>query len=249
MKYIANAFLPLLILALLLPSAGPASAQSFQVAAMSAEASGNPGDYLEVKIPVTNISGKALNLRIEITDRSNLPEGWETQICFFQNCFPPSVILKDGAMDANLSEPLDIAFSTTSSPASGSVKVVVTNLDNTDEKVELTFSASTLLASADRPAASDLLLSQNYPNPFSLTEVPTTTIMYRMAEAGNATLKVYNLLGREVRTLVNEFRPIGRSSVTWNGRDNNGRLLPAGIYMYKLTTKSQTLSRRLMITR
>jgi hypothetical protein len=199
---------------------------------------------------VTNTSGKALNLRIEITDRSNLPAGWETQICFFQNCFPPSVVLKDGTMDADLTEPLDIAFATTSEPASGSVTVVVTNLDNTNEKVELTFAASTMgTSSAGSPVASELLLSQNYPNPFSLSKVPNTTIGYRMAEAGNATIKVYNLLGREVRTLVNEFRPVGKSSVTWNGRDNNGRLLPAGIYMYKLTTKSQTLSRRLMITR
>lgn len=249
MKNSAIVFLPLLILALLLPVGGPAAAQSFQVASTTAELSGNPGDYLEVKIPVTNISGKALNLRVEITDRSNLPAGWETQICFFQNCFPPSVTTKDGTMDAGFSEPLDIAFSTTSTPASGSVKVVLTNLDNTNEKVEMTFAASTMVTSASQPLASDLALSQNFPNPFALSKVPSTTIGYRLSDAGIATLKVYNLLGKEVRTLVNEFRPAGKSQVNWDGRDNNGRPLPAGIYMYKLTTKTQTLSRRLMITR
>ena len=250
MKHIANAFLPILIVALLLPLAGPAAAQSFSVAKTTAEASGSPNDWVQVKIEVSNVAGKAINLRVEITDRSGLPEGWDTQICFFQNCFPPGSTAHEGSMEAGFKEELDITFITNDTPGSGTVKVKVTNLDNTAETADLTFTATTgVNSAATAPLASDLFLSQNYPNPFSLSAVPATTITFRMAEAGNASLKVYNLLGKEVRTLINEFRPFGKSSVSWDGRDNNGRLVPAGIYMYKLSTRTQTLSRRLMITR
>jgi flagellar hook assembly protein FlgD len=126
----------------------------------------------------------------------------------------------------------------------------VTNIDVPSEKTELTFTATTgSTSAAGVPVASELILSQNYPNPFSMSKSNMTTITYRMADAGNATLKIYNLLGKEVRTLVNEMRPLGKSSIGWDGRDNAGRQVPAGIYVYKLTTNTQTLSRRMMITR
>ena len=245
----AKVFLPVLLLALFLPVFGPVAAQSFEVASMSALASGNPSDYLEVKILVTNRTASPLNLQIEITDRSALPEGWETQICFFQNCYPPGVNLKKGQLPASSSELLDIAFATTSTPATGSVKVMVTNTDNPAEKVELTFTASTMTTGASVPTAGELNLQQNYPNPFSHSKTTSTTIAFRLAESSPVTLKVFNLLGKEVRTLLSEVRPAGRSSASWDGRDNDGRPVPAGIYVYKLSTRSQSLSRRMMITR
>jgi hypothetical protein len=250
MSRIANVFLPFLLLAFLLPVIGPAAAQNFHVASSSAVASGNPMDWVQVKIEVTNVAGKTINLRVEITDRSELAEGWDTQICFFQNCFPPGTTAHDGPMAAGYKEELDITFITNGTPGTGTVKVRVTNLDNTSETADLTFTATTgSTSSAPAPLAGEMMLSQNYPNPFALSKTPATTVTYRMSEAGSMTLKVYNLLGKEVRTLVNEFRPVGKSSVSWDGRDSNGRPVPAGIYVYKLSTRSQTLSRRMMITR
>ncbi|MFZ1730974.1 MAG: T9SS type A sorting domain-containing protein [Bacteroidota bacterium] len=250
MNRIVKAFFPLLIFSMLLAYTGPAIAQGYRVAAASAQAAGVPSDWVQVKIELANISGKDLNLRVEITDRSGLPSDWNTQICFFQNCFPPGSTAHEGTMVTDFKEDIDITFITGANPGTATVKVLVTNLDNTNEKTELTFTAITTLASVPgAPTASDLILSQNYPNPFSLGKYNGTTITYRMAESGNATLKVYNLLGKEVLALVNEMRPIGKSSITWDGRDNTGRQVPAGIYVYKLTTNSQTLSRRMMITR
>lgn len=250
MKRFETALFPLLILALLLTYSGNIFAQSYHVAASSATKSGLPLDWIPVQIEVENISGRVLNLRVEITDRSGLPAEWDTQICFFENCFPPGSTAHEGTMAVGFKEAFDITFITPSTPGTGTVKALVTNLDNTSEKTELTFTATTMPTSAAGiPAAGELLLSQNYPNPFSHSKSTGTTISYRMTASGNATIKVYNLLGKEVRTLVNEMRPFGRSSVTWDGRDNAGRAVPAGIYMYKLTTNSLTLSRRLMITR
>jgi hypothetical protein len=69
------------------------------------------------------------------------------------------------------------------------------------------------------------LLSQNYPNPFN----PSTTITYQIPEINFVTLKVYNALGNEIETLVNEEKPIGIYEITWYTEQ-----LPSGIYFYQL---------------
>jgi hypothetical protein len=69
------------------------------------------------------------------------------------------------------------------------------------------------------------LLSQNYPNPFN----PSTTITYQIPEINFVTLKVYNALGNEIETLVNEEKPTGIYEITWYTEQ-----LPSGIYFYQL---------------
>lgn len=76
------------------------------------------------------------------------------------------------------------------------------------------------------PAAFQLL--QNYPNPFN----PETTIRFQLSELSFVTLKVYDVLGREVVTLVNEFRQPGIHNTTFN---INNYSLPSGTYFYRLT--------------
>ena len=68
-------------------------------------------------------------------------------------------------------------------------------------------------------------LYQNYPNPFN----PTTKISYQIPEPSFVTLKVYDMLGNEIKTLVNEEKPAGSYRVEFNGRE-----LPSGIYVYKI---------------
>jgi flavodoxin len=73
-------------------------------------------------------------------------------------------------------------------------------------------------------------LNQNYPNPFN----PTTTICYQLPVCSKVNLKIYDILGNEVRTLVNENKAAGYHSVVWNGADNSGRQLSSGVYFYSL---------------
>ena len=74
-------------------------------------------------------------------------------------------------------------------------------------------------------------LSQNYPNPFN----PETRIDYTIPEQQNVSLKVYNMLGEMVKELVNEVKPAGTYSVTFN-TSSHGDGLPSGVYVYRLQT-------------
>jgi hypothetical protein len=73
-------------------------------------------------------------------------------------------------------------------------------------------------------------LSQNYPNPFN----PATRIQYSLEKECQVSLKVYNLSGQEIRTLMNEYQTAGVKNTVWDGRNNHKQLVPSGIYIYKI---------------
>jgi hypothetical protein len=88
-------------------------------------------------------------------------------------------------------------------------------------------------------------LSQNYPNPFN----PETRIAYSLAKATRVNLTIYNLLGQEVRTLVDGFREAKLHTVTWNAKDNKGLEVPSGLYFYRLQTEDYTKTVRMLLIR
>jgi len=83
-------------------------------------------------------------------------------------------------------------------------------------------------------------LGQNYPNPFN----PFTNIKYSIPADGNVTLKVYDVLGNEVGTLVDEFKQAGTFDVTFNGSN-----LSSGVYYYRLTAGENMSTKKLMLTK
>jgi len=93
----------------------------------------------------------------------------------------------------------------------------------------------------NNPGIDNFSLNQNYPNPFN----PTTNIGFRIASAsggGFVTLKVYDILGREVATLVNEEKPAGNYEVEFDGG-----ALASGIYFYKLQTGNYTSVKKMIL--
>ncbi len=98
-----------------------------------------------------------------------------------------------------------------------------------------------------------LTLSQNYPNPFN----SNTTINYQLSAIGGqrsaVSLKVYNILGQEVKTLVDERQPAGSYRVLWDGRDNYGKEVSSGVYFYRLEVKGgsseMTKTRKMILMR
>jgi hypothetical protein len=73
-------------------------------------------------------------------------------------------------------------------------------------------------------------LHQNYPNPFN----PTTKIRYDIPEASVVTLSIYNLMGKEVRTLINSEQKAGFKNIQWNATNDLGKPVPAGVYIYTI---------------
>jgi predicted lipoprotein with Yx(FWY)xxD motif len=87
-------------------------------------------------------------------------------------------------------------------------------------------------------APNNFALFQNYPNPFN----PTTNISYQLPVTGNVTLKIYDMLGREVAILVNEVKEPGAYELKWNAAN-----VPSGIYLYKLSAGNYTQTRKLVL--
>jgi len=73
-------------------------------------------------------------------------------------------------------------------------------------------------------------LSQNYPNPFNLQ----TTISYQLPVFSKVTLKIFDVLGQELRTLLNEHKSAGYHSVIWDGKNELGERVDSGVYFYQL---------------
>ncbi len=89
----------------------------------------------------------------------------------------------------------------------------------------------------------DYALLQNYPNPFNAS----TLIEFTVREGGYARLEVYDILGRNVATLVDGFVPAGHSQAVWNGTDARGNTLSSGIYFYRLTTSDFTGLKKMVL--
>jgi hypothetical protein len=93
--------------------------------------------------------------------------------------------------------------------------------------------------------AKKIVSLRNSPNPFN----PSTTIAYTLGEAGNVRLSVYNLLGQEVRVLVDNARAEGSHSVRWDGRDALGREVTSGVYFYRLAIGGEIMIRKMVFAK
>ena len=87
-------------------------------------------------------------------------------------------------------------------------------------------------------------LDQNYPNPFN----PATTMSFVISHQSFVTLKVYDMLGEQVATLVNEVKQPGEYTVRWNAASATGGL-PSGVYFYRLQAGSFTETKKLLLIR
>jgi hypothetical protein len=81
-------------------------------------------------------------------------------------------------------------------------------------------------------------LSQNYPNPFN----PVTTIKYQIPKSGVVTLKVYDILGKEVANLVNEYKDEGKYNINFDASK-----LASGVYIYQIKANDYISSKKMML--
>jgi C1A family cysteine protease len=86
-------------------------------------------------------------------------------------------------------------------------------------------------------------LFNNYPNPFN----PTTTISYDLPAATHVEICIYNVLGQQINTLVNEAQEAGRHQVVWDGTDRNGNAVASGMYFYRLIADDFVKTKKMML--
>ena len=88
-------------------------------------------------------------------------------------------------------------------------------------------------------------LHQNYPNPFN----PITTIRYDLPEQSFVSIKIYDILGRRIRKLINTTQDAGYKSVIWDGTDELGRNVGTGSYLYQIKAGDLTQTRKMLLLR
>jgi hypothetical protein len=97
--------------------------------------------------------------------------------------------------------------------------------------VNLTMSVASVSAvNADATTPDAFALDQNYPNPFN----PSTTIAYTLPVASTVSIRIFNVVGQEIATLVNAQTAAGRFDAVWNGRNESGAQVASGVYIYRL---------------
>jgi hypothetical protein len=91
--------------------------------------------------------------------------------------------------------------------------------------------------------ADEFVLENNYPNPFN----PVTTIDFKVPKTSDISIVVYNTLGQKVRTLVDASMPAGKHSVTWDGKNDIGNMLPTGMYFYTLEAAATKITKKMVL--
>ncbi|MDR3627126.1 MAG: T9SS type A sorting domain-containing protein, partial [Ignavibacteriaceae bacterium] len=118
-------------------------------------------------------------------------------------------------------------------------------IDPTDYKTQYySYKISTVTDVKDKNAITKITykLSQNYPNPFN----PSTIINYQLSDRNNVSIKIYNLLGQEIETLINKVQPAGKYSVAFNS-SANGIHLSSGVYFYRLQAGNYIETKKMIL--
>lgn len=96
---------------------------------------------------------------------------------------------------------------------------------------------------SENPSPEIFLLHQNYPNPFN----PSTVIQYELKSSAHVKLNIYNVAGQVVRSLIDNTEVQGTHSVQWDGRDNDGKGVSAGVYLYRLQAGGFSQTKKMVL--
>lgn len=121
-----------------------------------------------------------------------------------------------------------------------SITVARENVRRAIAEYESNFASMTYVSPPPSNPVTDYLLYHNYPNPFN----PTTTIRYEIPQDGVVTIKIYDVLGQEVETIVNEFKKANRYEVEFNSFG-----LASGVYVYRMKVNDFIESKKMVLLR
>ena len=207
------------------------------------------GTYeIVIDFEVINISQVEQTV-FEVRTLDSLPSGWTSSLCIGEFCFssetdsiattPP--LFTPLQPDDTLATSVHVFTDTLNNPTGTAyIQIEVGTFSNPEVRYPLNFMITTDPSmGVNEPALlSNYSLSQNYPNPFN----PSTKINYNVAEPGFVQLKVYNVLGVEVVSLVNEQKYAGNYTV-----DFDASRFSSGVYFYSLTVNNFTQTRKMIL--
>lgn len=220
----------------------------------------------------SKLFGKALAVPITVTGKTyvsgNYPSHWTNWVTLdlrsynikADNSFVASFVV-DGAYQQNSANGPNRVMHTYQ-PSSNSLtfttqnntrkwyNLYVDNVEPKDSFIVYLIRAYVSTGTSDVEEVVELIpsaysLDQNYPNPFN----PSTIISYSIPTPGNVQIKIYDVLGREVRSLINEEKAAGKYNIAWDSRDNYGRRVSSGIYFYTITAGSFIQTRKMVLTK
>ncbi|BDQ02963.1 T9SS type A sorting domain-containing protein [Ignavibacterium sp.] len=204
------------------------------------------GDEVVIYIDLTNIS-QAEQTVFVVRTINQMPNGWSTSLCF-DYCYPDwmdsiatTQTYGSSPLQPGESREVSVHFFTNNAPNTGMVQLQAGTFRNPDQRITVELQASTFDPTSVEDEVNSITnfnLEQNYPNPFN----PATKIRWQSPISGWQTLKVYDLLGNEISTLVNEEKPAGNHELIFNASD-----LPSGIYFYRLTVGAFSQSKAMIL--
>ena len=127
----------------------------------------------------------------------------------------------------------------------GQIKIIQDNTDYTDfadASGNFTINVTTGVKK-NRSFSESFILYHAYPNPFN----PTTTIRYELSQRSQISLKVYSILGLEIRTLIDDVQSPGLKSVIWDGTNNQGESVGSGVYIYQIRAGNEIQTRKMTL--
>jgi hypothetical protein len=238
----------LILLAVFAFSSG-AYSQSFQYVKIGADTNiytGAEPDAAYTYAYMKNTGTTTLQLRLQRTFNS-LAANWTSSLCYglcyaeFIDVIPPTneppITLAPGQQDT-----MDVTWYVPNNGI-GTVKVKLFNTANTSEFIERTFNVrrGTVGITPINSIVKNFELKQNYPNPFN----PTTNINFSIPKNQNVSLKVYDMMGKEVASLVNnEFLKAGEYKADFNAAN-----LSSGVYYYALKTDEFTSTKSMILVK
>ena len=128
-------------------------------------------------------------------------------------------------------------------PGTYSVKLKVSSGQSSDTEIKLNYINALIVNAEEKNIPYKFQLYQNNPNPFN----PSTTIRYDLPEGSKAVIRIYDLLGREIIKLIDEFQPAGSHIVIWDGKNEKGMSVNSGIYLYSLTYNNFSITKKMLL--
>ena len=207
-----------------------------------------PGTEIAFDIEIVNISAlEQIVFLVRTIDDLPAGLGWTSSLCFGELCFA-STTDSVATTPPNPEPPLQpgdtliasVHVFTLNNVGTAYIQVQIGTFSNPGDRTTIDYIATTdpSVDVEDEINPNSYELKQNYPNPFN----PSTQINYNVGEGGLVNLKVYNILGREVATLVNEYKPAGNHQVSFDGND-----LSSGVYIYNLSVNDFTNTRKMIL--